>query len=253
MRARAPWPWDVPQVPPCLVVGDTRPVEPVPARFVSRPNRFVAVVELENGRHVRAYVPNTGRLTHLTEPGTPYLVVRDGTPPRLTEYTATRAWDGTWVALDAARAPRLLVDWLGAGHPFPRFGLVESIQTEVTVGKHRLDLHGENEQGPVWIEVKSGGRASGGNALLSQTPSTRGVAHLDALAELARSGELAAAAFVLQRSDVESLVVGGDAHPGWVEAVRAARDGGVTIAAYGCEVSETAVTIDRELPVIWEA
>lgn len=234
-------------------VRDTRPMDPIPARFVSRPNRFVVELELEDGSHVSAYVPNTGRLTHLTTPGTRYLVVRDGTPPRVTEYTATRAWDGCWVALHAAAAPQLLATWLADGNQLPRFGLVESIDHEVTAGRHRFDLRCHTTHGPVWVEVKSGGRAFDGTALLSQTPSARGAAHLEALGELVRRGHHAVAAFVFQRSDVTRLVVGDDADPGWIDAVVAARQSGVVIAAYGCRVTETSVAIERELPIDWRS
>jgi DNA-binding sugar fermentation-stimulating protein len=102
----------------------------------------------------------------------------------------------------------------------------------------------------VWVEVKSGGRCVHGTALLSGTPSTRGVAHLAALAGLVARGEQAAAAFVIQRPDAERLLVGGDADPGWIEGVRDAREAGVAITAFGCEVDEADIRIARWLPVL---
>ena len=224
----------------------------VPARFVARPNRFLVLAELEDGEQVHAYLPNTGRLTHLTTPERPLILRRDGAPPRRTEYTVTRAWDGCWVALEASLAPRLLADWLLAGHPLGGFGKATAVKREVTAEGHRLDLRVESEAGPVWVEVKSGGRSTDRTALLSATPSMRGVSHLEALARLVAKGEHAAAAFVIQRPDVDALLIGGDADPGWIAAVRTAHSGGVAIAAFGCQVTETEVEIDRELPVIWE-
>lgn len=218
---------------------------------MERPNRFLVVAELEDGCRVRAYLPNTGRLSHLTTPGRRLILRRDGAPPRTTVYTVIRAWDGCWVALEASLAPRLLAAWLLAGNPLPEYGEVDEIQREVTVEGHRLDLRVETEKGPVWVEVKSGGRSEGGIALLSATPSDRGVSHLEALTRLVAKGERAMAAFVIQRPDVDSLLVGGDADRGWIGAVRSARDAGVAIAAFGCAVTETEVRVDRELPVVW--
>ncbi|MFQ5524234.1 MAG: DNA/RNA nuclease SfsA [Acidimicrobiia bacterium] len=226
--------------------------EVVLARFVARPNRFLVMADLEDGRQVEAYLPNTGRLTHLTTPGRPLMLRCDGTASRRTEYTVIRAWDGCWVALEASLAPRLLADWLLAGHSLATFGKVTEVKYEVTAEGHRLDLRVETEKGPVWVEVKSGGRSSGRTALLSATPSTRGVSHLEALARLVARGEQAVAAFVIQRPDVDSLLIGGDADQGWIEAVHSAREAGVTITAFGCQVTESEVRIDRELPVVWE-
>ncbi len=228
-------------------------IELVPARFVERPNRFVVRARLEDGAVVEAYLPNTGRLVHLTEPGRPFLLRRDGGPPRRTDYTAVRAWDGCWVALEAGRAPRLLTEWLAAGNPLPGHGPIVSIEHEVPVGQHRLDLRLIARDGTtVWVEVKSGGRATEGVGLLSRTPSSRGVAHLALLERLAEGGEAAAVAFVLQRPDVRALRVGGDADPDWIAAVQSADAAGVEVLAFGCAVTETVVAVDRELAILWE-
>ncbi|MBQ2845719.1 MAG: hypothetical protein IJE75_01100, partial [Firmicutes bacterium] len=51
----------------------------VKGKFISRPNRFIAMVELEgcsleNGEAVKAHVKNTGRLTELLVPGAEVLL-----------------------------------------------------------------------------------------------------------------------------------------------------------------------------------
>lgn len=223
----------------------------VSASFVSRPNRFVVVAQLEGGPEISAYLPNTGRLSHLMQPGRPLLLRFDGGPSRRTEFTVIRAWDDCWVALEASKAPGLLKGWLMRGNPFPGFGRVDEMRSEVAVEGHRLDLLLLREPESMWVEVKSGGRARNGVALLSKTPSVRGASHLATLARLAGSGERSAAAFVLQRGDVDSLSVGGDADPGWVDAVRSAREAGVVVAAFACDVTATDVRIARMVPVTW--
>jgi sugar fermentation stimulation protein A len=220
--------------------------------FVERPNRFVVVVDLEDGRRVRAHLPNTGRLTHLTTPGRRYLLRPAEDPTRKTRFTAIRAWDGCWVALEAWRAPALLADWL-AGHELPGFGPVAYVHREVPFGRHRIDLVATASDGPVLVEVKSGGRASAGSALLSQTPSTRAAGQLAALGAAAAAGQAAMVAFVVQRPDVDELLIGGDADQGWVADVTAAAAVGVHVVAYGCAVTPESVRIDRRLPVRWLA
>lgn len=217
--------------------------------FVSRPNRFLVVARLADGTEVTAHLPNTGRLEDLLQRDRKMILRRDGGPPRRTDFTASRAWDGCWVGLEASRAPLLLSDWLEEGNPFPGLGLVNDAQTEVSAAGHRLDLLLSSAAGRVWVEVKSGSRAVDGEALLSRTPSARGVSHLSALARLVEGGEPAAAAFVIQRGDARSLLVGGDADQGWIDAVQSAERAGVSILAFGCEVDETTVRVARVLPV----
>lgn len=224
----------------------------VPARFVERPNRFLAVVEIEDGSLEPAYLPNTGRLEHLLEPGRPLILRRDGRPPRTTRYTVTRAWDGCWVGLEASIAPALLSEWLLDGHPLPGFGAVSGLRAEVMAGNHRLDVLVETVSGSVWVEVKSGGRVLDGEALLSSTPSLRGASHLAALTRLVADGEPAAAAVVIQRPDARRLRIGEPADPAWVAAFRSARAGGVAVMAFGCGVDTNRVWIDRELLVLWD-
>ena len=52
--------------------------ESITARFIDRPNRFVIRAELEEGSIVDAYLANTGRLTHLMEPGRAFVTLKKG-------------------------------------------------------------------------------------------------------------------------------------------------------------------------------
>ncbi len=216
--------------------------------FVGRPNRFLALVRI-GAETVEAYLPNTARLTGLLEPGVRVIVVPVDDPARTTRFTLTRVWDGTWVSIEASQAPALLAGWL-AEHPLAGFGEVADLRREVPLGRHRIDLVAQTTAGEVWVEVKSGSRGVGGDALLSGTPSARGRRHLEVLAELVAEGTPAAVAFVVQRGDVDRFVVGGDADPTWIQAVETARRRGVAILAYRCAVTPESVRIDGELPIV---
>jgi len=41
---------------------------PLPATFLSRPNRFLGIAELD-GQRVECFIPNPGRLRELLQPG----------------------------------------------------------------------------------------------------------------------------------------------------------------------------------------
>lgn len=230
---------------------DPRPSRFRRARFRSRPNRFLVEADFDTGEPAIAYLPNTGRLTHVMVPGNRLVLRHDPAPHRSTEWTVVRAWDGCWVALEAASAPGLLADWLRAGGIWPGEAAPAAVRREVALGPHRIDLVLDTAEGPLWVEVKSGGRAFAGSGLLSRTPSSRAAAHLDALAAVVRDGGRAAVAFVVQRPDVRELVVGGDADPGWIDAVRHARDAGVGVFAFRCRVTPTRLAVAGRIPVTW--
>jgi sugar fermentation stimulation protein A len=223
------------------------------ARFAVRENRFVVRADLEDGRRVRAYLPNTARLTDVLLPGAWLRVVPNDDPARRTRWTVTRVWDGAWVALVATVAADLVAAHLRSGHRLPGWPHAHTVRREVTRAGHRFDLELDLVDGTTGIvEVKSLSRVTDGIAPLSATPSTRGVAHLHALAGLAGEGRAVAAAFVVQRPDVSALSLSAPADPSWVSAVRRARDRGVDVHAYACEVDETDIAIRGAIPVLDE-
>lgn len=220
------------------------------ARFVARDNRFVVRVARTDGEVVPAHLPNTARLTDVLVPGARLVLVPASDPSRRTRWTVTRVWDGTWVSLEAGRASQLVEDDLAAGGSLPGWPAARSVGREVRRGSRRFDLEVVlTDDREAIVEVKSLSRARAGVAPLSVTPSTRGVAHLGALAAMAAGGALAAVVFVVQRGDVEMLDLGAPADPAWMEAVRAAAAAGVHVVAYRCEVDEGTLRLGRPLEV----
>lgn len=217
---------------------------PERARFVLRENRFVVHARRHDGDLVRAYLPNTARLTDLLLPDAELVLEPSDATHRTTRWTVTRVWDGTWVALAAGVAADLVAAHLRGGHALPGWPPAASVRREVTRDGHRFDLELDLADGrTAVVEVKSLSRAREGVAPLSATPSTRGAGHLATLARLAREGTLAAVVFVIQRADVEVLDIGAPADPAWVSAVRAARDAGVEVVAHACEVGPTTLAL----------
>lgn len=218
--------------------------------FVARENRFVVRAGRPDGGTVRAYLPNTARLTDVLVPGAPLVLVPTDDPARTTRWTVTRVWDGTWVALAAGRASDLVADHLAAGEGLPGWPAAVAVRREVALRGHRFDLEVTLADGrTATVEVKSLSRVTGGVAPLSATPSTRGVAHLRTLGGMAAEGLPTAVVFVVQRSDTAVLDLTAEADPGWVAAVRGAVAAGVHLVAYGCEVDERTLRLGRPLEV----
>lgn len=226
------------------------PREPETARFLARENRFVVRAARADGEEVRAYLPNTARLTDVLVPGARLVLAEAAEPARRTRWTVTRVWDGTWVALEAARAADLVAGHLEAGGALPGWPAPAAVTREVARGGHRFDLAVDLAGGESGVvEVKSLSRARDGAAPLSGTPSARGAAQLAALGELAAAGERAAVVFVVQRGDVAALDLAADADPGWVAAARRARREGVEVLAYACDVGAAHLRLGSPLAV----
>jgi sugar fermentation stimulation protein len=227
------------------------------ARFIARDNRFVVRARLEGGEpdgsgdEVRAYLPNTARLADVLVPDAHLILEPNDELSRRTRWTVTRVWDGTWVALEANAASRLVADHLEAGGLLPDWPGVVAVRREVAHGRHRFDLEVDLADGHVGtVEVKSLSRARHGVAPLSSTPSTRGVAHLEALTRVAAEGRRVAVVFVVQRGDVDVLDLEAPADPAWTEAVRTARAAGVRVVAFACDVDRRRITLGRPVTVL---
>ena len=175
---------------------------PVLATFVARDNRFVLRAALADGTDVRAYLPNTARLADVLVPGATLVLHPATDPARRTRWSATRVWDGAWVSLEAAAASALVAEHLEAGGVLPGWPPARAVRREVPHAGHRFDLEVALDDGRTAIaEVKSLSRARSGVAPLSDTPSTRGTAHLETLAGLATPACPTAVVFVVQRGD----------------------------------------------------
>ena len=74
----------------------------VEGRFLARPNRFIAHVEL-NGEQVVCHVKNTGRCRELLTPCARVLLQRAANPARKTAYDLISVWKGErLINMDAA-------------------------------------------------------------------------------------------------------------------------------------------------------
>ena len=73
------------------------------AEFLERPNRFIARVQLGDGRTETVHVKNTGRCRELLIPGAEVYLTAPGTPGRRTEYdlVAVRKMNGILFNIDS--------------------------------------------------------------------------------------------------------------------------------------------------------
>ena len=216
------------------------------ARFLSRPNRFIAYVELE-GEHETVHVKNTGRCRELLQEGAEVYLAEAGNSGRKTKYdlVAVRKGDKL-VNMDSAAPNAVVKEWLEGGGLFQE---IQSIRPETTYKGSRFDFYAEKEHEKIFIEVKGVTLENDGVVSFPDAPSERAVKHVRELIEAVREGYRAYVLFVIQMKGVSYFEPNDRTHPEFGKALREAAAAGVQVLAYDCKVWESGMEIQDAVEV----
>lgn len=212
--------------------------------FHSRPNRFIALVDVE-GREEVCHVKNTGRCRELLLPGAQVVLSVSDNPARKTKYDLVAVWkEGTGLVNMDSQAPNA-----AAAELLPRLFPGAVIRAEQRCGLSRFDFSLETEQGVGYLEVKGCTLEREGHAYFPDAPTERGVKHLRELTELRRQGRCAAVLFLVQMKGVHAFSPNDGTDPAFGAALREARGAGVEILCYDCLVTPESMIADQPVPV----
>lgn len=218
-----------------------------PAVFLSRPNRFIAKVELD-GQEETVHVKNTGRCKELLIPGRTVWLEEGTNPNRKTRYDLIAVdKDGLLVNMDAQAPNKVFAEWAQDGNFVPGLTL---LRPETTWGKSRFDFYWEAGDRKGFAEVKGCTLEDGGCCRFPDAPTERGVKHLNELAACMNDGFEAAVCFVIQMEGMKSFSPNDATHPAFGDALRAASAAGVQILAVGCHVEPDRLEITHHIPVL---
>ena len=214
--------------------------------FLSRPNRFVAQVEL-NGRTETVHVKNTGRCRELLIPGAKVYLERAENPARKTPYDLIAVQKGDRLINMDAQAPNAAAaEWVRSGALFPDLTL---LRQEVRYDASRFDLYAEHGGRRTFLEVKGVTLEEAGVARFPDAPTERGTKHLRELIRCLAEGYEACLLLVIQMEEVRWFEPNNRTDPAFAEALRAADRAGVKILAYDCRVTPASMTIRTPVPV----
>lgn len=218
----------------------------VAGRFLDRPNRFVAHVEI-NGAVEVCHVKNTGRCRELLLPGAAVYLERAADPGRKTGYDLVAVQKGErLINMDAQAPNKVFREFAQSGQLWRE---LTDIRAEYTWGDSRFDFLLEDRQGPILVEVKGVTLEDGGLARFPDAPTLRGVKHLNGLRRAVEQGSRAAVFFVLQMEGMRSFSPNDETHPAFGQALRTAAAAGVAVLAYECRVTPDSLTITHPVPV----
>jgi sugar fermentation stimulation protein A len=170
--------------------------------FVSRPNRFTVLCRIQ-GKTVKAYLPNPGRLCELLLPDAVVYLEKTSSESRKLHYTAVAVTrDGNPVALHTHRANEV-VRYLIERNLVPRLEKAEIIKKEVTIGSSRFDFLLRKDGEEILLEVKSCTLFSENVAMFPDAVTFRGRRHIEELAHLSDEGKKGAVLFLVNSSQVK--------------------------------------------------
>lgn len=216
--------------------------------FRARPNRFIALVEID-GREEVCHVKNTGRCQELLVPGATVYLDHSDNPKRKTAYDLVAVEKGArLINMDAQAPNRVFAEWAAGGGFLPHLC---SIRPEVTFGASRFDFRLETEEGKViWVEVKGVTLEENGLARFPDAPTERGVKHIQELQRTVEAGDGAVLFFVVQMEGIQSVQPNDATHPAFGAALRQAAKQGVQVLARGCRVEPSRLEMAEEIPVV---
>ena len=218
----------------------------VKARFLDRPNRFVAHVELD-GQTETVHVKNTGRCRELLVPGYEVILEEGQNPARKTRYDLISVCkEGRWINMDSQAPNKAAEEWVAAGNLFPE---KVTVRREKTYGNSRFDLYVESEERKAFIEVKGVTLEENDIVRFPDAPTERGIKHLHELMKAASDGYEAYLLLVIQMKDVRYFEPNRETHPKFGETLKEAADAGVHILAYDCAITEDSMKICDPVPV----
>lgn len=148
--------------------------------FMERPNRFVALAEV-NGAKVRVHVADTGRLEEILIRGRPLMLLKNREGMK-TDYTLLAAkMEEGWVLVNT----RLHAPIAKAAIERGALGFVpSSVKSEVTYRSSRFDYRVDD----AFVELKGCSLVQENECRFPNAPTVRGVKHLEELIAAKREG-----------------------------------------------------------------
>lgn len=206
------------------------------AKFISRPNRFIAHVEV-HGEEIKVHVKNTGRCKELLIPGRTVYLEKASNPDRKTPFDLVAVETPIGIVNIDSQAPNAVVkEWLMKQD-------YDLVVPEYKYGNSRIDFYMEKGEDKYLLEVKGCTLIKDGIGYFPDAPTERGVKHLRELTAAIDKGYKAMVAFVIQVEGVSEVRPNIETHPEFGVALNEAKEAGVEVLNLECNVKKDELTI----------
>lgn len=213
--------------------------------FVKRQNRFIAEV-LINGHKTICHVKNTGRLKELLTKEALVYLEKSNNPERKTGYSLISVKKENRIINIDSQAPNKVFyeGVINRRINIPGFENIIHIKHESTYGSSRFDFYMEGVNKNAYVEVKGVTLEENGVAKFPDAPTLRGVKHIYELVNAKESGFDAFIVFIIQMNNIKCFTPNDDTHKEFGEALRFAKNKGVEILAYECDVGSDFIELN---------
>ena len=217
----------------------------VSGRFLARPNRFIAHIEI-GGQVEICHVKNTGRCRELLPVGAQVWCQEADDPKRKTKYDLIAVQKGERIINMDSQAPNTAAkEWLLGGG----LGEIQDLRPETVHGDSRFDFSFTLDGRKCFLEVKGVTLEDDGVCAFPDAPTQRGAKHLRGLQQAAQEGYGAFVLFVIQMADVACLHPNDATDPAFGKALREAAQAGVKILAMDCTVTPDSMVLRKPVEV----
>ncbi|OOM11892.1 DNA/RNA nuclease SfsA [Clostridium saccharobutylicum] len=212
----------------------------VKGKFISRPNRFIANVEV-NGKVEICHVKNTGRCKELLTSDATVFVQEHNNPKRKTKFSLIGVIKGNRIINMDSQVPNKVVqEWILKGNLFKDLVL---IKPEQKYNNSRFDFYVETKERKAFIEVKGVTLENEGIVMFPDAPTERGLKHVKELCQCIKDGYDAYVIFVIQMKEVLYFKPNIETHKEFGDALKDAKKAGVNILAVDCDVTQDTINI----------
>lgn len=214
--------------------------------FLSRPNRFLAMVEVQ-GREEKVHVKNTGRCRELLIPGANVWLEEHDNPARKTRYSLIGVQKGEiLVNMDSQAPNKIIGEWLADGGVYRHVTLLKA---EQKYGASRFDFYVEGDGKKAFVEVKGVTLEEEWIARFPDAPTQRGIKHMEELIGCMEKGYEAYLIFVIQMKGPVRFEPNDRTHPEFGEVLRRAVKKGVHVLALDCQVQKDELKVDQSISI----
>jgi sugar fermentation stimulation protein A len=229
----------------------------IPATLVRRYKRFLADVQLEDGKIVTVHVANPGAMLGLNTPGSRIWLSRSNSSSRklplsLELVEADFGGGIELVGINTTNPNAITAEALRAGTLVELAGY-DTIRREVPYGRgSRVDFLLQHAARPdCYVEVKNVHlMRETGFAEFPDSVTTRGARHLDELARVVQAGCRAVMLYVIQIGSASGFALARDIDAAYGAAFDRARSVGVEALAYRCLIEHRAITLAGPVPIV---
>lgn len=221
----------------------------ISGRLIQRYKRFLADVELEDGRTVTAHCANPGAMTGMAEPGMRVWLEPNDDPKKKLKFAWKVVETPTGLAGVDTGLPNKVVEEALRADAIPAFTGYDEIRREVKYGTgSRIDFLLTGAGRPdCYLEVKCVTLRRHAFAEFPDTRTARGAKHLHELAEMARKGARAATLYLAHRADCADMQIAADIDPAYAAAHADASAAGMETHTFAANVSLTGVTLGAQM------